>query len=386
MAIGSLFLIVFPMEFWSRFAGRMIIGMGHGIVYIALIIHSAEITVPEMRAPLMGSISYTIVPGMLIALILPIFDSPPDVALIIGSISLGLSVMAIVATKFATYETPAFLLRSGNEREALNMITKLRGESTETVAVRQDFEEVKEMVNEEKSLNRNIFSEGNLRPLLQMICARLLYQLGNNLTLNVVLWIFTFILMQWVELAALTLLIVRQIGSVIPLFTLHYKSHKLHLTVSGIMSSLVLLAFGIVLATSMSGIPDLFIVPGIFCILFQPFAAVGIDVVPAIYLGESFSGPKSPLAITVVTIIEYLFGILFVYIGHLILYSPIVPESIYLIVFLSAGVMFCLTLILQFTLPETRPLSLRIARNTFSRRYLSGMVYINSNMQGITYS
>lgn len=393
---SSILFVIWYNEYLAILAGRLLAGFGHGIVFVALIIHAAENSIKQMRGIILSSVNYMTTFGMLIAVIImssldPTIFNTINADMLIGIISIVFCFIGLLSTKFFTYESISFLLRNGYEAEALTNMLKLRNETIETQQIHRDMLEIRSMQHEEKLLNKNISSESNFKPILLMVLTRIQYIATNNFGINILMIMFMEITIgsthSQIFYSPLVLIGARMFAGVISLFSVYFWSRKMHLLVSQILCICTMIIFAtfvlIVLEFPITAGIDYYNVPGILAIFYQIFAAIGIDPISYILIPEAFASPKSAWSITVVAIIEYIIQLALV---CLFFHAYFVVGSIsagilhFFTYFTSTVIIFC-AIILHSTLPETRELSLKEARDVFAQRHFRGTV-----LPGITYS
>lgn len=395
--ISSILFIVWHNEYAAILSGRLLAGFGHGIVYVAVVTHAAENSIKQMRGIILSSINYIILLGMFVgAIILSSFDgysssTSTNSDMLIGIISVVFTVIGFLSTIFFTYESVPFLLRRGAEREALTNMMKLRNEVIETAEVHRDMLETKCMINEDRSLNQNIMAEGNMKPLLLMVAARIEYIATNNLGINFVLVVFLETSLGVTNDTALRyspiiLLGARMLAAIFSLFSVYFWSRKWHLLVSGALCGCVMFTiatFAVVSFETGSVSIDVFYVLGSLAVAYQIFAAIGIDPIQHILVAESFSSPKSAWSITAVTIVENVLQIALtcIFFDKFFGSEGLSLAGIYVYTYYTTGVIFFVGFVLHFTLPETREMSLKEARDVFAKRHFRG-----TTLPGITYS
>lgn len=391
--ISGILFIVWYNEYSAILSGRILAGFGHGIVYVTVVTHAAENSIKHVRGIILSSINYMILLGMFVGVIIIssfAFDSYSGVnsERLIGIIAVLFTVIGFLATIFITYESVPFLLRRGAEREALTNMMKLRNEVIESAEIHRDMLETKCMINEDRSLNRNILAEGNFKPLLLMVAARIEYVATNNFAINIILALFLEISLGITAgnmlYSPMILLGVRMVAALFSMFSVYFWPRKLHLLVSGGLCGCVMFIFATFLIVMIeTGLTDVYYVLGILAAFYQLFAAIGIDPMQHIFIAESFAGPKSAWSITVVTLVENVLQIVLICIFYNLFLGTgsLTFASIYVYTYFTTGAIFFVGFVLHFTLPETREMSLKEAKDVFAKRHFRG-----TTLPGITYS
>lgn len=159
--------------------------MLYGITLLTTVIHTADNASQFIRRYLLWTIVIiNILPSILMA------EAISHRSGIIGglNVSIGLlmlffGVLALIVMP-CTYESIMYLLYIGKDLKALAIVLKLRNESRHFI--RNDFNDMKVMVAEDKSIAGNILTDGNWRPLLLILLIRLLSPLvANNILASV---------------------------------------------------------------------------------------------------------------------------------------------------------------------------------------------------------
>lgn len=107
-----------------------------------------------------------------------------DVVATIGGLMFVLAIFTLICMP-CTYESIIFLLESGNDLRALEIMLKLRNESRHFI--RRDFNEFKMMLAEDISDTGNVLHTGYYRPLFAVLLLRILNALAAS---NSIYWIF----------------------------------------------------------------------------------------------------------------------------------------------------------------------------------------------------
>lgn len=145
--------------------------------------HAADNTTREIRGTILRSVAYSnvfiflFVAGMTI--MMPYMEGTK---IAIGMIHMIAALLVLILTYFCTYNSfMQSLLRSHNENDIVNEMLTIRNERNQRGRTLNDLNQLKLRMNEDKTLGGNIFSHGNLRPLLLVIGARALSVLVNNI-------------------------------------------------------------------------------------------------------------------------------------------------------------------------------------------------------------
>ncbi|KAG4067418.1 hypothetical protein HA402_009655 [Bradysia odoriphaga] len=364
LAISSLIFIIWYDEHIAIIVGRCIAGFGHGIVYLTTVIHVSENAAKEVRGMVVSLINVTIFLGIATSatILVTVSYEPGDQFnsdRIIGIIGLILSALSVVCTIFMDIESVAYLLVRNKDDEALECMKDLRCETNETWRLTDDIQELHSMVQEDESHGRNIFTEGNSKPLALMIVLFFVGMLTNNYLVNIILFNFLALALDWPNFlySPLILASVRAATSLIMIFFSDVIGRKIHLTVTGVTLFITIVIAIVVFFTA----PDLWVV-GAFAILFQVFVAIGIDPIQHIYLSEAFATSKKPVSIACVMAVENALQILFI---GMYFIRAISSADTYILVASCIFLICVMIILLLLVLPETKGSSLKEARDEF---------------------
>lgn len=184
--------------------GRVLAGLLYGIMLVTLLLHIADNSSQFMRRHFIATITLVnLWPSVLLAELIANVTGFCDVTASTGVCMFVLAILTLIFMP-CTYESIVFLLENGWDLRALEIMLKLRNESRHFI--RRDFNEFKMMLVEDYGGDgdrgrrngcgcgcccccccRNIFSDGNSRPLILILLLRLL---NGFLTSNCVYWIF----------------------------------------------------------------------------------------------------------------------------------------------------------------------------------------------------
>lgn len=263
-----------------------------------------------------------------------------------------------------------YLIHTGNDTKALLNLLRLRTEPVPNMKVHQVLQEMKLMVSEDMSENRNIFTNGNWRPLLFMAAIKVLAFCGNNWILNVIqIRIVSFILgPPVVQFAPLILTSIRFVMSFVVVFVADLMPRKIMLVISGASTGAVLLLIGILEAT-VAQRRDLIAhnFSMVFCFILQLTVAFGIDPLQHILMSEAFPMKKKSLSITCVLVLEHAMQIVAISI-FMHVSAAVTNDLMIAIPFTAAVLISVITAALYFTIPETAGMTLRQTRDKFNAK------------------
>lgn len=181
--------------------GRVLAGLLYGIMLITLLLHIADNSSQFMRRHFMATITLVnLLPTVLVAEFISTVTGFCDVTASTGVCMFVLAILTLIFMP-CTYESIVFLLENGWDLRALEIMLKMRNESRHFI--RRDFNEFKMMLVEDYGGDggrgrgngcgcgccwcRNIFADGNSRPLILILLLRML---NGFLTSNCVYSLF----------------------------------------------------------------------------------------------------------------------------------------------------------------------------------------------------
>lgn len=381
LALSSLLMIIWYDQIEAIIVARLLAGTAHGVLYVVLLEHAAENAEQNNRGYLISSLNLSLSTGAFVFAVfrysLPI-TAAITVDRIVGIIGLLLSALAALLATCLTFESVPYLLRTGNDTKALINMMRLRTESSETMKVHQDLQEMKLMVNEDMLENRNILTKSNWRPLMFMTAIKVMAFCGNNWLLNTIqVRIVAFVLFPASEhLAPFILTGVRFVMSFVVTLVADLMPRKLMLAISGAATGVVLLVMGILEAsvTQRTGAGAYILL--VFCVLHQLTIAFGIDPLQHILMSEAFSLTKKSWSITSISVLEHLMQIIAI---SIFMNIEVTSAVMIAIPFVAAVLIAVLTLILYFTMPETVGMTLRETRDEFSANKHHAVAYSRAN-------
>lgn len=373
-------------------AGRILVGLAHGCIYIALICHGGENSVNEMRGRVVS------IAGMMLSLaafslvmanISLDYSTVISSNLLVGVISLILTLVGLLFTPCLTYESVVFLIQRGQHEQALQNMTKLRNEFSPTIPIHNDFTEIKRYVEEESTKKMNIFKEGNARPLTLVTGVRILTFISNNVLLNGMMWFFTGVLFNQTNdtmwIGSIILTGVRMVFALAPAFVGDTLGRKTFIYISAGVGGLVLLVVAIVLSAVSFTIDGVGYV-AIGFLVCQALFGFGLDATPHVVASEAFALRKKAMSIAFV---ESVFHALHI-ITLVLVYEVNDGKAVrFTMLFIPAVLLIVLTIAINWWLPETRTMSLSQCRNEYMGGVHIGETYskenLNSQDRGITY-
>lgn len=375
LVISSVLFIVGYESYEAILISRILAGLAHGIVYITTLTHLTENLVKEIRGRSLAVINYMLITSIFVTT--AIFGTTGEERLAkadmyFGIITLVHSLLGLLMIPFLTCESVSFLLRKGLEYEALTTMMKLRNETFETWTIRNDFQELKQMVSEDANDGLNIVTKGNLRPLILITAIRVLAFLTSNMILNAIMIGLTQSVFSGNAdlsfIGGVALAFARFLLAVISLFALDHFKRKRLLSITGGIMVIVLLVYTVLSLGFQLELEDNWL-PALFFCVFQVLVSLGIDPLHHVLTAEAFnSSPKAYWSISFVTCIEHILHIV-----AIIIFMTI-TVNVYTMLFITAIGAFLLHLILEFYMPETKGLSVRQARRVFRGQHTEFMV------------
>ncbi|XP_053688564.1 uncharacterized protein LOC128737855 [Sabethes cyaneus] len=366
--VASVLLVAIPDHIVAVAFARVLLGLSHGMAYLVVLIHGAEVAIKELRGMNMTAVNYCLMVGVIThGALSPTatygYDLQPN--RIVGILGLTYIVLGGGLAQFLTYESPVYLIQRGRDAEAIQSMMKLRHESTETWEIRNDYIELKTMVQEDEETSRSIFEDGNLRPLVLMALCKLASVLSFNMALNLVrLYILDELFgMETYSISAIMILMIRLIMGVLFLFTIDRFGRRAPMIMSSVGSGVILTVMGIIYLVADYINEDV----GIAIMLtYEVVASSGLTFVPDVYTSEAFNTKKKAASIAVVHTVENILQLIIV----AVTFSWNFKSEEY-----QGGVMlFCgiplviLTGVFYRWLPETTKMTIRQTRTEFSKR------------------
>lgn len=379
MLVGNLLFIIWDEHSEALIVGRLLIGFAHGITYVALITHAGENAAKNMRGTILSIINCMLYTGIFVSVITtgtvrftwfgPLTISGERIIAIIGIL---LSVASIACITTMSVETIPFLLRRNDRFSAMINLKHLRDSHYETLQLSQEMEEFDLMIVQDKQNSGNIFSNGNAKPLMLMIVLRLMVALTNNYYMNVAAITFSsdmFYIHQY-RLVPIAVVASRFAMSIIQIFYADLFKRKVQIIASAMSSAFLLILFGILLNTLQFNFYNFLTIVVLFGVLWSVFqftCSIGMDQMQDVYLSEAFSTAKKPWSISFVAGIEHSFHIFMIGMYYLSFTRGNVINIAYWNSFIfgsGASIILC-AIVLVFTLPETRNMSLKQAKDSF---------------------
>ncbi len=371
MVISSLILTIWCSEEMGILFGRILAGLGHGLVYNVVVIHAGENAMKQVRGIITSTInlflwSSIFIGSLLIATVQITISTTISSDRMIGIFGLSFSVFALLYTMFWTEESLVYLLNRGKLGEALELLSKLRNEPETSSVIADDFEEMRLMVNRDKLETQNVFTNNNEKALALLVILKFLHVLTNNILFN---WIFMVIVANVLpagnrRLSPVILTAARFVGSLMQTFLADSFGRKTFFNISCTLSGGTILILEIMLIAIAEYTIITKWVLAALCIVFQFFVSIGLDpMCNSVILSEAFGTSKKNWSVVFATTCENAAQMFFI--GVCFVDGVIIDLTYHLVLFVSVSIMLILVIILLFHLPETRGLSLSETRDVF---------------------
>lgn len=362
VAFSGFMMACFPESFYIVTLSRFIGGIGHGFAYVTVIQHFGELCEDKLRGKIGTLVHLFIVHGILMSSssLVKVFlqyDFLMDPNKFLGLHVFLYNIVAAVIVFFFYKESIVTLIESRRDEAAKRIMRIIRSESEDTLEISESFNEMKMMVDEDRKKKPGIFSEGNLKPLIVVTLLRVCYVISYNYSMKYLDIFMTHHIDLGIDYSFITN-VISPIGSVIAVYTIE-KGRRIHFFLSACGTFLIFIIFGSVQAstTSDNGFFNLFMIIG-----FKFFSALGLGLLTHIYSAEAFALPKKTASIAFTSIIES-----FLQIVIIILVNSQIQSSNFdlVLLFASAGLLLPIIIFMFFMLPETKQVSLRVARSKF---------------------
>lgn len=365
MIVGNVLYIAWDRNYAAIVIGRLLISLAHGMVFIVLLTHAAENASKNMRGLILSTINCITFAAIFVAVHITTLVSLADnnnvsVERILGSIAMGFLVASVILTLTVNIETVPHLLAKNEAIIAMENMKRLRDVVIETPELTSEMGEMVLMVARDEQDTRNVFVNGNGKPLVLIIMVRLMAALTNNFLLNVVLIGSCELILYHHRYAPMMIIAPRLGMSIIQIFYADLVGRKIQLIVSSALAGLTLIALGIVLNVLTITDSMNYYVPSLFCMWFQFFAALGIQQMSDAYLAEAFSTAKI-WSLPFVMGIEHTFQLFMIGMA----FTTITTAGLHALLFISGAFVLIIGIALLFTLPETKGTTLKEARDLF---------------------
>lgn len=384
---GSFALILMPRSLYVLMLARVLIGFAHGYAYLSAMVHASEIMTQKLRGLAIAALNFCVVSSVFLCGTLTMVADHEKHAFgsmqWMGIVGIIYCVIGFVFVPIFTRESPVTLIRQKRFDQAVEMMVKLRNESSETWSIKNEYNELKAMVEEDEETSMNIFHRQNLRPLLLITLLKIGSVLAFNYSVNVIRLKYAtmFVGEDDVSFAVITLMGVRMAGCMITLFTIDAKGRRPHFLISFGGSSIIMIVMGIVIAFNSAA--EVGWVIGLLQLCFEFIGGLGIGMISDVYAAEAFNTIRKPEAIGFTTAVEFIFHAIIIAVTF-----DVSPSAKFNWIFLvgSGLLILAITVFLHKELPETAKMSIRQTRTEFAKN--GEIVFSGSKMpaQSITFS
>lgn len=354
-----------PSEYFSILFARILAGFTHGLVYPIIIIQCSEIAMPNIRGASLALIHICIILGLFVVSMFELMKT--DIREEFANVNFLLGLMALICglisatPNYFTKVSPVQYLVEKKEAKALKVMLFLNAESRETNSIRNEFNELRAMVEEDETSSYKMLADGNLSPLILVLLMKIAYVLSFNLLLNLSRYSSTnmFVVQRTSQdFVILAAFFIRLSTSLITLCSIDALGRRKLFLISSGGASLTLFVFGIFGAAYWNSTAN-----GTLLIIFEIFCGLGVGITADVYSGEAFGTFKKGKSIAFVTTIEY-----FLQICIILIAVPITRTTVSITSFVCSIFMLAITVYLYFMLPETAKKSIRQTRNEFKRQ------------------
>lgn len=329
---------------------RIISGYGHGTAYLALIVYASEISTKENRGKLISLLHMGHVSGIvLFSIIVPFTVAEKQIEIIhlMGITSGVFAIIALPLHHFFTYESPAYLIKKGNDLDAQENIVKFRDQKYITTDIRDDFQNLKLMVERD---SRFVGSIWRLSSFYFILFLKMLSVIVFNYPLNITrinLAKATITSLKDYPFQPLLLAAIRFLFSLVIVFVIDGTGRKRSLSWS------IRTSFIAMLVLSIGYVANSQTIPIIFNFAFEVFSSMGILMTIDVYSGEAFNMAKKGIGLSLANCIENFFQIVLMLIG---IGFGITYVCSFVVLFVAAAYLLLFTFV---NFPETRKIPLQ---------------------------
>lgn len=365
MTVGNLIYIIWYNHYAAIVMGRILTSLAHGTLFIALVTQAGENASKSVRATIFSTINCIQYAAIFISVqVNAILDGDFSSERIIGGIALAFVLAAVICTVTLNIETVPHLLWKSERLIAMDNMKRLRDVTIESPQMTREMAEMETMVLQDKLDNRNIFVDGNVKPLILILIVRLMAALTNNFLLNFVLIHSCQLILNEPQFASSMIIAARLLLSVAQIFYADIIPRKIQIFVSATLGGLLLMGLGVVLNVVTITTSINYFIPSLFAMHFQVLCGMGIEQMANVYLAEAFSTAKKPWSLSFVVGIEHIFHLFMIGMA----FTAISSAGLYALLFVSGGFLILMSTVLMFILPETKGMTLKETRDVFRKR------------------
>lgn len=354
--IGSIITVFSAKAVVALVFARLITGYGHGTAYLALIIYASEISTSQNRGKLISLIHMGFVSGILLfSIIVPftVAEKQIEIVHLMGVTTGALAIVALPLHHFFTYESPAYLIKIGNDLDAQENIVKFRNDKYITSEIREDFQGLKEMVMRDA---RFVGSIWRLSSFYFILFLKMLSVIVFNYPLNMTrisLAKATITSLKDYPFQPLLLSAIRFLFGLVIVLVIDGTGRKRTLSWSIRTSFIAMLVLSIGYVTSSQTIPI------IFNFAFELFSSMGTLMTIDVYSAEAFNMTKKGIGLSLANCVENFVQIILLLIG---IGFGITYVCSFVVLFVAAAYLFLFVFV---SLPETRKIPLPDVTNEF---------------------
>lgn len=277
-----------------------------------------------------------------------------EIVHLIGVMSGAISVVALPLHHFFTYESPAFLIKAGNDLDAQENMIKFRNDKYITAEIRDEFQGLKDMVMRD---SRFVGSIWRLSSFYFLLFLKMLSVIVFNYPLNVTrinLAKATITSMEDYPFQPLLLSAIRFIFSLVIVFVIDGTGRKRTLSWSVRTSFIAMLVLSIGYVASSRTIPI------IFNFAFELFSSMGTLMAIDVYSGEALNMGKKGIGLSLANCVENVVQIALLSIGIGFGITYVCSSAV---LFVAAVYLFLFVFV---NLPETRNVPLPDVTSKFT--------------------
>lgn len=358
-------LIAYPVDFYVVVFTRYFAGIAHGLCYVTIISHLSENCTKWIRAMHASANFLFLNIGLVISLpaIIAYANGKLDVhpLRVNGIVCCVISIIAIYFTIKFSKESVIDLINAGHDIKALRTMQYLRCENFETTCIRDDFDDMKMMILEDKTIDSSsIITDSNLKPLMLTLLLKVAFVLSFNNSLNVIRLNVHFAN----DFILVCTLLPRVLIGFIVIYTIEH-GRRIHFITSSTLTAIVIIILGFLKLFQLQyNLIDL-----ILFIIYEIAVSLGVGSVSCVYDSEAFRTIKKTKSIAFTSIIEQILQIIFILLTIFIfndasrVFELKFSEEIFL--FSSAALLIVITIYMFYHIPETKAVSIRRTRNMF---------------------
>lgn len=350
-----------PSDFYAVTTARFFLGVVHGYVHLTLIVHASEVMTKRLRGQGAGQVHIISIFGMMLsvgAITRLQQDGYTDgMTITLGLIGILFGLIGLIFIPFYTKDSPVSFIRKKHFEKAISMMCQLRREPVETQSIRNEFDDLKTMLDEDEQKTSGIFEDGNMRPLMKITLLRIGSVLAFNYALNLIRLydLTTFAHQDGANFTSYWLMQIRMASATASLLTVGSLGRKPLFFVSFGGSGLLLIAMGITTEFYKRS------AMGALQIFFELVGGFGIGLIADVYSSEAFNTVKKTKSICFTLGIEYALQALFAVFA----FSVKSNEAFSAVFMIACGISLLAITLSLYKLPETAKMTLRQSRNAF---------------------